>query len=277
MTKITLGQLSEEIPDGQKAWLDRDINSPFVYGHNYRHEQWRKNGFLTLQNFIPHDLINAYCARYEADNGTASKYGYLGKGTIYMEVPEIKNLCLYEPLTDILQSLIGEPMGLSLNLCNWVSTERTWHVDDYLNPPEVAGHYVAVWIALDDISADAGPFEFVPGSHKWPVMRGEKVRQLLPEGDRGHEKWPKKAEAFVTDIYDTEIRQRKAKIETWTGKKGDVLIWHSWLVHRGSIPKNPNILRKSLIAHYSGINHRPDMHPAILYENGVSKGYFFPF
>ena len=54
---------------------------------------------------------------------------------------------------------------MHLNLTGWVSTERNWHQDDYLNP------FINSWygrlVALDKISADAGPFEYVPGSHKW--------------------------------------------------------------------------------------------------------------
>ena len=40
---------------------------------------------------------------------------------------------------------------------------------------------------------------------------------------------------------------------------------------------DPDILRKSMICHYSGIKHRPDMAEPVWYENGISKGWFFPF
>ena len=39
---------------------------------------------------------------------------------------------------------------------------------------------------------------------------------------------------------------------------GDLLIWHGRLMHRGSAPTG-NRWRPALIAHYSGVNHRPDM------------------
>lgn len=271
---ITYDQLCEFIPDDDRCPLDCTYPPE---GMTMKQAAWRLNGYFILQNLIPVGLIDAYCDRYERDNGEGSKYGYAGDGTIYLKAKEIKDICLYKPLVDVLNSFIGEPVGLSLNLCNWSSTERTWHIDDYLNPPEVNGHYIAVWIALDDIHPDAGPFEFVPGSHKWPPMRGEKVMECLPVEYRDHDKWPKKAEDFVTDIYDAEIEKRGAKVRTWIGRKGDVLIWHSWLVHRGSKPKNPDLLRKGLIAHYSGINHRPDMREPILYKNGESEGHYFPF
>lgn len=306
MTKeITFESLSREIPDEEKAWLDRQeaLEKPFDdelgctpfpikdkelakklwdRGQLWTMElrilaEWRDNGFMVIRNFIPHSLIDAYCASYEADNGKDAKIGYK-TGTPYMQVDEIKDLSLYAPLMDILESLIGEPMAMNLNLCNWVSTERNWHQDDYLNPPEVKGHYLACWFALDDIDPDSGVFEFVPGSHKWPVIDGEKVRALLEPHEAANPDWPRIAERFLDGIFETEILERDANVNGWTdAKKGDVLIWHSWLAHRGSKPKNPDLLRKSLITHYSGINHRPDMQTPLLWENGESKGLYFPF
>lgn len=276
MTKeITFESLCEEIPDEQKAWLDRSGNFPVT---DSKHGKWHKDGYLILKNFIPNELIDAYVARYERDNGKDAPIGYK-TGTPYMQVDEIKDLSLYAPLMEILNSLIGEPMGMSLNLCNWISTERNWHQDDYLNPPEVNGHYLACWFALDDIHPDSGVFEFVPGSHKWPVMRGEKVRALLEPHEAANPDWPRIAERFLDEVFEEKINSLgKPSTTSWrTAQKGDVLIWHSWLAHRGSKPKNPNLLRKSLITHYSGINHRPDMQKPLLWENGVSKGHFFPF
>lgn len=279
MESVTFESLCEEIPNEKRAWLDRSqvAFSDFEREKLYRQVEWSANGFLILRNFIPAYLIDAYVARYEADNGKGAQVGYKSN-TPYMQVDEIKDLALYAPLMEILAGLIGESMGMSLNLCNWVSTERNWHQDDYLNPPEVNGHYLACWFALDDIPPDSGVFEFVPGSHRWPVMRGEKVRALLEPHERNDPNWPRTAERFLDEVFESEIEKRAAQVYNWSdAKKGDVLIWHSWLAHRGTKPKQPGLLRKSLIAHYSGINHRPDMQKPLLWENGESKGYYFPF
>lgn len=278
---LTLADLCEVIPDWKRAWLDRKgtiLNTLRPAETLDIWILWARNGYIVLRNFIPPALLYAYSARYEADNGKNSRFGYK-TGTPYSEVREIKDLCLYAPLVEILDGLIGESMGMNLNLTNWVSTERSFHQDDYLNPPEVNGHYLAAWIALDDIHPDAGRFEFVPGSHKWPVMRMEKVLAQLEPHQRTDPGWPRFAEKITDPLYDAEIERRGAKIESVDLKKGDVIIWHAWLVHRGGRPKNPDLLRKSLICHYSGIHHRPDMQPAVLYENPLtnSKGYYFPF
>jgi hypothetical protein len=41
-------------------------------------------------------------------------------------------------------------------------------------------------------------------------------------------------------------------------------------MHRGSRPQSPALLRRALIAHYSGINHRPDMKTRKSDENGMT-------
>jgi ectoine hydroxylase-related dioxygenase (phytanoyl-CoA dioxygenase family) len=56
-------------------------------------------------------------------------------------------------------------------------------------------------------------------------------------------------------------------------KRGDVLIWHGRLLHRGSAPKIPQMERRALIMHYSGIQHRQDMPAA---EQSAYGGWYFP-
>ena len=189
-----------------------------------------------------------------------------------MFVNEIKDIALSKKLATVLEELIGEPMGVHLNLTGWVSTERDWHQDEYLNPPCVNGWYISVWIALDNISADAGPFEYVPGSHKWDLVRRNKVLEFLSPKERIQNSWPKSSERFLTDLFQEQVSKNNLTPKQFLAKKGDVLIWHSRLMHRGSKPNKTDILRKSLICHYSGIHHRPDMPLKKQHKDG---GYYF--
>jgi hypothetical protein len=236
---------------------------------------WRRDGVVILRQFLPDAVTDPYIARraeLNAPGGWASPVPYL-------QVPELRTLALHPPLMAMLEHLLGEPMLLHLALTGWVSTERDWHQDDYLNPPFVNSWYAAVWISLDHIDPASGPFEYVPGSHRWPVMRGEKVRSFLTteeldrrEGGLNH--WPKYAERFVTPAIEAEIASRGAKLHRFLGEKGDVLIWHGRLMHRGSLPQLPGRERRSLIVHYSGVDHRPDMVERDRDENGQEYAVF---
>jgi hypothetical protein len=236
---------------------------------------YREQGFLVLPQAIPHELIDRYC-KVREQLGSPGGYPYT---TPYMDVPEVKDLCLYPPLAQRLEALLDEPMGAHLILSGWVSTERDWHQDAYLNPEEVGGYYCAVWFALDDIHPDSGPFEYVPGSHKWGHMSRDRVLAHIPPELHDHPAWPVYSERFLTDIFDNEVRRRGLKTEKFLAKKGDILIWHTRLMHRGSMPAQPGLERRTIISHYRSIHrHRcPDMPEVEQYAPEQGGGYFFVF
>jgi Phytanoyl-CoA dioxygenase (PhyH) len=260
--QITFDMISESVADEVVPFLDRKVVDESALDADQKF--WRDNGYLILRDFLPHDLIDAYVKLREK----VPSAGGWSCPVPYMHVSELRDLSLHAQLMDKLKSLIGEKMGLHLNLTGWVSTERNWHQDDYLNPPYINSWYAAVWMALDDIHADSGPFEFVPGSHKWPLLRSHKVMLYLTPEERTRIDWPKISERFVNEIVEREVRARAAPTEKFIAKKGDLLIWHGRLMHRGSVPNTPGMPRKTLISHYSGISHRLDMRSTAEHTSG---------
>lgn len=189
----------------------------------------------------------------------------------YMRFPALLELCMYAPLADALQATVGEPMGLHLNLTGMTSTLRNWHQDGYLNPAPTGDFYAAVWIALDDIHPDAGVFQFVPGSHRWHRITHEKIAKVVDVDDP---RWPTLTEDVLTPLVDAEIKARGAQVVDYQPNRGDVLLWHPRLYHRGSTPLVKDAYRPALIAHYSGINHRPDFPVAV--ERHPMGGWYWP-
>lgn len=186
----------------------------------------------------------------------------------YMRHPDILNLV--DPLAPILADLIGEPAGLHLNLTGWVTTERDWHQDSYLNPPHVGDRYVALWLALDDIDPDSGPFQYVPGSHRWPQVTRQRIWDALGTWDP--QRWPKESERILTPLFEAEIARREAIVVDHLPRQGDVLLWHGRLLHRGSRAAVPGTPRPAFIAHFSGITARPDMPTPVQHD----QGWYFP-
>lgn len=260
--KISLADISEQPDDAGLPWLDRAGCDGANLNANQLH--WREHGYLILPGFIPEKLIEAYSTlreSYRNQDGSLNLPGW-SCPTPYMHYRELRDICLYPPLSEVLASLIGEQMGLHLTLTGWVSTTRDWHQDDYLNPPFVNSWYLAVWFALDDISDDSGPFEFVPGSHRWPLLRRNLVWKHLSESEKSRPDWPTISERVCTPAFERHIQETGSEVKKFLGKRGDVLIWHGRLAHRGSKATNPNALRKGLVAHYSAVSRRPDM-PAL--------------
>jgi SAM-dependent methyltransferase len=265
-TALDWPDLAEEVPDAELPPLDRSTAA--MRNLTPEQEFWRENGYLVLPGLIPDELIDRYC---EVRRKMPFEMGWESPMP-YVDVPEIRDLCLYKPLADMMEHLMGEPVGLHLNLTGWVSTERDWHQDDYLNPPKVNGHYIAAWMALDRIAADAGPFEFVPGSHRWPIIRQAKVLAQLGYENGDDPAWAWDSERILTPFFERQIRERGAKTERFLGNRGDVLLWHARLLHRGSLPLRPGAERRSMIAHYTALSHREDMPVSRRHRDG---GWYF--
>ena len=193
-----------------------------------------------------------------------------------MIVPELKELCCHPALAQVLEEIIGHPAGVHLNLCNWTTTARDWHADYYLNPKsaENEGKYCAVWVALDNIHPDSGPFEFVRSSHRWGRLSFERILEaMLSQGITTHERiskgdWPLDSERMLTPLFEDKLARCEWKVEQFIAKKGQILIWSPDLWHRGSPAKKPGMLRKSVISHYSSIYHRKDMPKAVQHTSG---------
>ena len=252
---------------------------------------WNSHGVRFLPGFMPDRLIDAYEEEWAEANGlqgiewlpehtTVDGVG-LGRiaarnvggyyETAYMRYPAMMAMCTHRPLAIALEQLMGEPAGVHLNLSGWVSTKRDFHQDGYLNPAHVGDFYAAVWIALGDIHPDSGPFQYVPGSHMWHTLTQEKVLRYV---DGSNPEWPAHTETILTPLVLAEIKRREAEVVTYLPKRGDVLIWHPRLYHRGTVPNLPGAYRPALIAHYSGRNHRMDMPAAVQHpEHG---GWYFP-
>ena len=252
MPSPTYEDVSEEMDDDTLPPLDRRGVDVSRLSDDQR--QWFEEGFVLKKRFMPAEMVDAYWdVRSKLD-----RPGGWSCHAPYMHVPEVLDLSVHRPLMDLLAELIGEPMGVMLNLTGTVSTERNWHQDDYLNYSGTKSWYAAVWFAIGDIDPDSGPFQYVPGSHKWPALRRDRVRMFLTPEERDSVAWPKLTERFLNDVIEREIETRGARVSTFVGEKGDILIWHGRLMHRGSTPNVPGRERRSFISHYTGINHWAD-------------------
>lgn len=268
----TLDQLTEPWPPGEAPYLDQ----PDARTTDPLAEQWRRDGYVILPGLIPDDLTAAYADAWRADNGPDGRFGDRPGGwsydTPYMHVPALRDIACHQPLTDVLARLIGDPMGVHLNLTGWRSTQRDWHQDGYLNPDSNRDWYAAVWVAIDDIHPDSGPFEFIPGSHRrYGIIRQDAMLAMLDPSEHGPE-WPRHSERILTPMFEALMARDGLHSQRFHAKRGDVLVWHARLLHRGSPPADAGMERRGLIMHYSGVTKRPDMPAAKRWRDG----WYFP-
>lgn len=266
---LTLEDLSIPAPEpGPLDWNDtgvvilRDVLNPDMVA-DYAEEWIDANGPVALRELIAGAGAGGCVLQAEHPGGWDDC-------TPYMRYPALMALCCNTVVADALADLLGEPAGVHLNLTGWVSTERNFHQDGYLNPPEVGDYYAAVWMALGDVHPDSGPFEYVPGSHRWHRLVRERFEPFVDMADPA---WPKATEDILTPLVEARLEAEGHEVVAYLPEAGDVLIWHPRLYHRGSTAAVKGMYRPALIAHYSGINHRGDMPPAERHQLG---GYYFP-
>ncbi len=264
---MTLDDLILPWPDLAPPAIDRP---GWRHGRNKMVNHYAKHGWVVIEDVLPDDLIDAYCDEWRAHSPDVGGYP---DPVPYMAQPAMLELCMHGALHDAMTALVGEPVGLHLNLSGWRSTTRNWHQDGYLNPDSNMDYYVAAWMALDDVHPDAGPFEYVSGSHRifGPIRNQLMLEALTPE-ERTSPLWPTYSERILTPLFEEQIAEHGLKVEQFIAKKGDVLLWHPRLLHRGSVPVDPELERRALISHYSGIGHRPDF-PTAKQHGG---GWYFP-
>lgn len=268
----TLDDLTEPWPPGVAPPAD-DLSQP-VDGIR---ADWRRDGYVIVHDLLPEHILDAYSEAWLADNGPQGRFGDRPGGwpydTPYMHVPALRDLACHPRLAQLLHELIGDRMGVHLNLTGWRSTTRNWHQDGYLNPDSNGDWYAAVWVALDDIHPYSGPFQWVPGSHhRFGVIRQTRMLAALDPSERGPD-WPRHSERILTPLFEDELTETRTIPHQFLAKKGDVLVWHARTLHRGSTPRNPELERRAVILHYSGVHHRPDMPTAVQHGAG---GYYFP-
>ena len=223
---------------------------------------YRENGFLIKKNFIPNDLIESYLELRARHN-----VGDIGFKTpvCFVEHPEIRRIALFPKLVDLFRDLHGMEMALHITHTKHRSSERGWHPDGYLDA-EQALPRAGVWFALDDIDPRSGPFEYIAGSHRWPMISNQKLNAFLkPEYrfPRAHFdatnkdlSWGGIVEAIIDPIVMKRIDEEDLKVESFCPSKGDVLIWHGRFVHRGAVPKVPGLSRPSIIGQYIPLHEK---------------------
>lgn len=137
-------------------------------------------------------------------------------------------------------------------------SQQALHRDSVVVPTPCFGKLVAAWIAIEDIAPESGPLAYVPGSQRFPFYAfrpGEHVYNPAAHGAADVEA----AMAF----YAAELERSGLPVRHFTARRGEVLIWHSALMHGGAPPADPGRTRKSLVVHFSTLGEQTSRECAV--------------
>jgi ectoine hydroxylase-related dioxygenase (phytanoyl-CoA dioxygenase family) len=165
------------------------------------------------------------------------------------------------------EACFGEKIAAMQTLLFENGTQQASHQDfafvHSLRPACLMG----AWVALEDARADAGPLFYWDRSHRVVPKYAFDDESVLAEGDGPH------VRAFENYL-ENACRERGLERLVFTPRKGDLLIWHSALVHGGMPRNDPALTRRSMVSHYTTQEaypydrREPNADPLTLSRNG---------
>lgn len=157
---------------------------------------------------------------------------------------DVKAIATNPEVLELLAALYGR-RPLPFQTLNFpVGTQQHLHSDSvhFSSIPE--RFMCGVWLAMEDIHADAGPLEYLPGSHKWPILTNSMI------GRRGWRNTEPSAQRPFEDAWRTMIESSGSAKDTFFARKGQALIWAANLLHGGAPQVDPLRTRWSQVTHY---------------------------
>jgi Phytanoyl-CoA dioxygenase (PhyH) len=275
----TLAQ--RHVPDGaceesELPWLDRPgaaealaadsrLGSfPEPIRESLRH--WSERGYAVLDGFFEPALIDRINGEIEAQ----LERGRIGfnRGServrnVYKRCPAAAEAVGDPRMLELLSFLLGREVGIWQSISFFRGSRQGAHSDAFHMTTEPPGYLIAIWIALEDIEPGCGPVFYLPGTHR--------LKQIVTEDlELDHESpffVPDKAAAYY-DRIKRQVRESGVEPVRFLPRKGDVLVWHSNLLHGGGPITEPDSTRRSLVAHYYGKGslrwHEIAEHPSLV-------------
>lgn len=157
---------------------------------------------------------------------------------------DVRAIAANEQVLELLGKLYGRRAFPFQTLNFPVGTQQHRHSDSihFSSIPE--RFMCGVWVAMEDVHADAGPLTYLPGSHKWPILSN------LMIGRRGFGTLQQHAQDPFEPAWDALVEASGVEQELFLARKGQALIWAANLLHGGSLQYDPTRTRWSQVTHY---------------------------
>lgn len=157
---------------------------------------------------------------------------------------DVRAIAANQVVLDLISKLYGRRAFPFQTLNFPVGTQQEVHSDSvhFSSLPE--RFMCGVWLAMEDIEANAGPLFYYPGSHRWPIMTNALI------GRRGYGSELSSAQDPYSPAWRALCETYAVREEIFLARKGQALIWCANLLHGGSHQRDPRLTRWSQVTHY---------------------------
>ena len=231
---------------------------------------FRQHGYLVLSKAVDEQQIDTLLDDLSRIWLEGEKYVLkLGKGAVihpdsavlphksrlydfYVHNKTCRNMVFSALLRRMLQLIFQEPPLVFQSMVFTWGSEQSMHKDTAFVVIDRPATLAASWIALEDIEPGSGELMYYPGSHKDPVF--------LFDGE--HMYWEPKRDGKgihrrYSEFLDSQAVAKNIQVQTFSAKKGDVLLWHANLAHGGMPVTRQSSTRMSLVSHYCPVSCQP--------------------
>jgi len=250
---------STEVP-----WIDRPDALEYMERQPAYHQfspalqakirQFIQEGYLILEGLVPQQEVNALNQEVEQLLKTG-KAGYNFTGRKIFNLFEHSTLASERffkrpELLELLEFLMGKKVIPFQSLNFMVGSEQKAHSDLIHMTTEPPGYLIAAWYALEPCTPENGPLLYYPGSHRLPFVSTHDY-----DSGNGTFTLGQESNARYEERIASLIQEKGLQASTFLANPGDVLIWHSNLLHAGSpilgkATPGKEITRKSMVCHY---------------------------
>jgi Phytanoyl-CoA dioxygenase (PhyH) len=222
--------------DPETARIARDLNEKGFAVLRFPDEQFDDRATRIKQNLAPRFDFAAWRA-------AGSKHGMRVQDAWSFD-PDVRALAANARVLKILGDIFGRKAWPFQTLNFPVGTQQHYHSDSvhFSSIPE--RFMCGVWVALEDVSEGAGPLEYYPGSHKWPIVYNDRIGVRVTNSNT------RTSQEIYHDVWEALVEKTGASPQLFFPRKGDALIWAANLLHGGSRQLDPNATRWSQVTHY---------------------------
>lgn len=154
--------------------------------------------------------------------------------------PGVRDIACNVSILALLSALYGRQAFPFQTLNFPVGTQQPVH-SDHIHFCSIPERFMCgVWVALEDVHADAGPLFYYPASHVWPSYGNAHIG-ATPGDD---------AVVKFIRLHQEMPARLGVERETFLARKGQALIWASNLLHGGGARNDRARSRWSQVTHY---------------------------
>jgi hypothetical protein len=237
-----------------------------------------ETGLLVFKGCISKDLCEKAVEEYDVfEKYRLSKnchiHNELGRNyrlvNFHLKSDALLSIGLTNVLHEAVSKFFRRPSSIYTSLFYKHGSQQDAHIDTPFFWTRPFNLYTGVWVALEDVSENAGPLFYYPGSHNFFNSEKSLTDLYLSCNKDLNTMFSKMREAVEVNLKPVRLIL----------KKGDAVIWHPGILHGGTLANDPFATRYSAVFHFAplGVNVRMnDTFPMNFYnypKYGVMKKY----